>query len=311
LWYRLPAPEIVRAGAAGLFALCALASLAALIFRRAFRPLIVLTIAFAAIVIWWSTILPAKDADWAPDVARQTTGTFDGDRLTLTDVRNFEWRGDSVFTEHWGPRSYDLSRLRTLDLFLSYWAGPQMAHFILSFGFEGGEQLAWSVEVRRGAGGVYSPIGDLFKSNPLVILATDERDVVRVRTNVRDEDVRLYRLNTPPGAARALLQQYVEEANALAATPEFYNSITTNCTAAVAKMIRAAGANLPFDWRLLLNGYLPGFLYDRGAVDVSIPLSDLMERARIDARAKAAGDSSDFSRLIRIGVPSPREKFAP
>jgi hypothetical protein len=311
LWYRLPAPEIARAGAAGLFAVGALTSLAAMIFRRAFKPLLALGIAFAAVLLWWSTILPARDGDWAPDVARQTTGAIDGDRLTLTDVRDFEWRGESDFTQNWAPHRYDLSGLRTLDLFLSYWAGPQMAHFILSFGFEGGEQLAWSVEVRRAKGGVYSPIGDLFKSNPLVILATDERDVVRVRTNVRGEDVRLYRLNTPPDAARALLRQYVEEANALADKPEFYNSITTNCTTAVAKMIRAAGGTLPFDWRLLLNGYLPGFLYDRRIVDARIPLSELMARASIGVSARAAGDSPDFSRLIRIGVPAPREAAAP
>jgi hypothetical protein len=108
-----------------------------------------------------------------------------------------------------------------------------------------------------------------------------------------------------------LLLQYVDDANALAAKPEFYNSISTNCTTTVAKMVRAAGDKLPFDWRLILNGYLPGFLYDRGMVDTKIPLADLMALARIDTRAKAAGDSADFSQLIRVGVPSPRETAAP
>ena len=88
---------------------------------------------------------------------------------------------------------------------MSYWAGPEMAHTIMSFGFEGGEYLAWSIEVRRLKGGEYSPIADLFKSDPLVIIAADERDVVRLRTNIRHEDVQLYRLRASPQKALPLL----------------------------------------------------------------------------------------------------------
>ena len=141
-------------------------------------------------------------------------------------------------------------------------------------------------------------------------LATTERDSVRLRANVGGEDARLYRLRTSPEKARALLLEYVDEANGLAQRPAFYNSIATNCTTAVAKLIRAAGGTLPFDWRLIANGYLPGYLYDRGAVVTTIPLSELMALARIGERAKAADQSPDFSRLIRVGVPSPLAQVA-
>ena len=196
LWFRLPAPEALRGAAAIVFAVLGLATIVALFMRRS-RSLIALAVfavAFGGLLAWWSTIKPPLDGDWAPDVARQTTGSIEGDILTLSDVRDFDWRTDSDFTEKWSKRAYDLSKLKTLDLFLAYWAGPEMAHVIMSFGFEDGDHIAWSVEVRREKTGVFSPVADAFKNHTLVYLATTERNSVRLRTNVRGEDVRLYRL---------------------------------------------------------------------------------------------------------------------
>jgi hypothetical protein len=312
LWFRLPSPEVLRASAAILFCILGFVTIAALFMRlsRSLVALAVFAIAFGGLLTWWSTITPPLDGDWAPDVARQTTGTVKRGILTLSDVRDFDWRTDKDFTERWDKRSYDLSKLKTLDLFLAYWGGPEMAHVIMSFGFEDGDHLAWSVEVRREKTGVFSPIADAFKNHTLVYLATTERDSVRLRTNVRGEDVRLYRLNTPPDQARALLTEYVVESTALAEHPKWYNSITANCATVVFKLVRAAGSTLPFDWRLVINGFLPGYLYDHGAVVTTMPLSELMERARVSPQAKAADQSPDFSEAIRVGVPSPWDEAA-
>ena len=305
LWYRFPAQELIRGLAGSLFILIGISTIVAL-FSRLRRPALVCFVAaFGVVLVWWTTIRPEDHADWAPDVARQVTGKLDGDMLTLTNVRDFEWRSDSDFTERWTSRTYDLTKLRTLDLFLSYWAGPEMAHTIMSFGFEGGDYLAWSIEVRRLKGGEYSPIADLFKSNPLVIIAADERDVIRLRTNIRHEDVQLYRLRAPPQKARPLLLEYVADANGLAESPRFYNSITTNCTTTIIKMMRVVGDTMPFNWRFIVNGYLPDYAYQRGALDTRMPLPVLKMLAHIDKRAGVADNSSDFSRLIRVNVPSP------
>lgn len=311
LLYRLPVADIPRGVVAGLFGILGFITILALFGRWRLKAMIVYALAFVLVSIWWSTIQPDKDANWAPDVARQVTGTVDGDMLTLTGVRDFEWRSDTDFTEQWTTRTYDLSKIEGIDLFMSYWAGPEMAHFILSFSFEGGEQLAWSVEVRRRVGGAFSPLADLFKSNPLVIVAADERDVVGVRSKVRGEDVQIYRLRAPPQAARRLLLEYVTDANALAQKPEFYNSLTTNCTTTVVKMMRAVGSAVPLDWRLIVNGYLPDYAYDHQAVDTSIPLTQLRDGAHIAKRAQADGLSPDFSKAIRVGVPSPPKRTAP
>src|SRR6202161_4472254 len=162
LWFRLPAPEALRGAAAVLFAVLGLATIVALFMRRS-RSLIALAVfalAFGGLLAGWRVMMPPLHGDWAPDVARQTTGSIEGDILTLSDVRDFDWRTDTDFTEKWTKRTYDLSKLKTLDLFLACLAGPEMAHVIMSFGFEGGDYLAWSVEVRRGKGGEFSRIAD-------------------------------------------------------------------------------------------------------------------------------------------------------
>lgn len=305
LWFRFPGPEWVRGAVAGLFVLLGLTTIIALFTRRRAPALAVFTLIFAGLLVWWSTITPPEGGDWIPAVARQTTGKLNGDILTISDLRDFDWRSEDAFTEHWEPRSYDLSKLKTLDLFLAYWAGPEMAHVMMSFGFENGQYLTWSVEVRREKGSDFSPVADAFRRHTIVYLATTERDSIRLRTNVRGEDVRLYRLNTPPDRARSLLLEYVAESNELAVRPRFFNSITANCATSVFKLVRAAGGTYPLDWRLIINGFLPGYLYDHGAVDTSISLDELIERAKISEKARAAGDSPDFSRLIRVGVPAP------
>lgn len=306
LWFRLPGEELARGAGAIAYAAFGLVVLIALFRRFQLRPVIFFIAGFCAVLVWWNTIIPPKFADWAPDVSRQVTGKIEGDELILTNVRNFHWRSDSDYTEIWESRSYDLSKLRSLDLFLSYWAGPEMAHLIFSFGFQDEQYLAWSIEVRRRKGGQFSPIDDLFKSNPLIIVAADERDVVRVRSNVRAEDVQLYRLKTPPEVARKLLAGYVADANQLADNPVFYNSLMTNCTTAVVKLMRSLGAVLPLDWRLFINGFLPDYIYKMEGLASDMPLAEIKRLSHIRQRALAADDSPNFSTLIRVGTPSPR-----
>ena len=259
----------------------------------------------ALVFAWWSTIRPSNDRDWQPDVARNVTATIDNDRLVVDNVRNFNWRSDQDFEQRWEQRSYDLSQLQDVDLILSYWSGEAIAHLIVSFGFADGRRLDFSIETRKERGEEYSTIAGFFKQYELVIIAADERDIVRVRSNVRGEDVRIYRLRMPPEYARRLLQEYVDDVNDLSRQPRWYNTATGNCTTLVFGMVHTLRPGLPLDYRILLSGYLPNYAYDIGATDTSIPFEQLRALARIHDKAKEADGDPDYSRLIRVGIPVP------
>ena len=305
LWYRAPLPPPFQAIFCAIWVAVMLGALAGFVAGWRRQGLGVMAIAIAALLAWWSTLLPARERDWAPDVARTVHGAVAGDTLTLTDVRNFEWRSESDFTPKWETRSYDLSTLVSVDLIADYWAGEEIAHTLVSFGFSDGRFLTWSIELRRVRGETFSALAGFFKQSELVTLAGDERDLIRLRTNVRDEDLRLYRLNADPQIARKALLAYVDEANDLAAEPRWYNTATTNCTTVVFKIARIVAPGFPLDWRIFLSGHFPDYAYDHHALDQSLPFAELRERAKIAARAKAAdaAPSADFSKAIRAGVP--------
>lgn len=305
LWYRAPLSVDARAGVASLWSISLLIGFGCFVAGWRRSSVAFLFGLICLVLAWWSTLVPSNDRDWAPDLARTVRGSLEGNALTLRDMRNFEWRSETDFTSNWETRVFDLSKLVSLDLIADYWAGESIAHTIISFGFSDGRFIDWSIELRRDKTQSYSAIEGFFKQAELIILAGDERDLIRVRTSVRNEDLRLYRLRTTPDKIREALLTYVAEANTLAEHPQWYNTLTTNCTTVVFKIAKIVEPGITFDWRVLVSGYFPDFAYDHGALDQTITFSELRERSKISARATAASDapSVEFSRLIRAGLP--------
>jgi hypothetical protein len=284
-----------------------IAGLAMLLFVRPLRVFsAAFTVAVGVLLVWWSTILPRNDRAWQPDVARPAHAEVDGDRLTIHNVRNFDYRSETDFTERWETRTYDLSRIDRLDFFMSYWAGPSIAHTIMSWGFTDGQHLAISIETRKEVGETYSAVSGFFKQFELYYVVADERDVIRLRTNFRGEHVYLYPLRTPRDRARRALLQYVSSFDTLAEEPAFYNAGNANCTTTIRTNIQHMGLTMPFDWRLLVNGHLDEMLYERHIIDTSRPFAEVKAGSLIDDRAKAADQDPDFSRKIREGLVVPK-----
>jgi len=308
LWIDGPATRPVAGGLAAGFVAASLAALWAPASRL--RGIGLCGLLLALVLVWWLRIEPSNDRDWQPDVARLPRATVEGDRVTIRNVRNFHYRSVSDYDERWEERRYDLSQLLGADLYLCSWGSPWIAHTILSWEFAGGEHLAVSIETRKEGHESYSALRGFFRQFELYYVVADERDVVRLRTNFRDDSCRLYRLTNPPEQARAVLLDYLAEINRLAETPRWYNAASHNCTTTIRWHARHVGAGNPWDWRILVNGRIDELGYERGTVDRSLPFSELRAVSGVDERALAAGDAADFSARIRTGLPGGRAEPA-
>ena len=306
LAYQLPGPGWLATGVAMLWLLLALWAAWQVARGHGTRRLgLSFGASLALAGLWWLLLTPRQDRVWADDVAQRLhVVSFDGRHVVLDNVRDFTWRSETDYDARWVRREYDLDQLRSADLVLSYWMGPAIAHTLISFGFDDGRHVVFSLEIRKERGESFSALGGFFRKFEMTLVASEETDIIRTRTNARGEDVYLYRLHgLSPEKMRELLRFYVDRAQQLEQAPRFYNTLTSNCTTVVFELMRRIQPNLPLDYRLLLSGYLAAYAEDVGGLTPGVPLAQLQQTGRITLRAREAGDVADFSSRIRAGVP--------
>ena len=191
-----------------------------------------------------------------------------------------------------------------MDIAIDYWGSPWISHPIVSFQFADELPHCFSIETRKTVGQTYSAIRGFYRQYTLIYIVSDERDVMRVRTNYRrGEDLYLYRTLASPEQARGRFLEYIHAMNQLHEHPRWYNAVTSNCTTAI-RAQRAVDKRAPWDWRMLINGTADEMLYEDHAIATGgLPFAELKQRSLINQHAHAADKDPDFSRLIREDLP--------
>ncbi len=290
-----------------------LAMIAVLVYVKGFRRRILgCALCSLIVMLWWFTLRPSNYGDWQGDVARTAHAEINGNLVTLSSVRSCDYLAELDYTCQWLTRQVDLDKLRGLDLFMNYWGSPWIAHTILSFDFGDGHPVSFSIEARKHAGQSYSAIRGFFRQFTLISTVSDERDVVRLRTNYRKgEDLYLYHTTATLPFARALFLDYARFTNQLNDHPQWYNALTGNCTTEIFHL--ETMRSQPFDIAILLNGKGDVMEYRLGNLaGDGLPFDELKKRAYINPAAKAANDDPNFSIKIREGRPGfPAAAVAP
>jgi len=303
LYYsNLPWPwmRTALAAAFGLWTLAAFGSLGGRV-----RPLLWYAAGLVLVLTWWN-LIPAEYAGEYPDeVAVLNTADFDGDFVTVHGIRNFDYRTPSDYDVRRYDKTFDLRKVKTVDFIVSHWDEMQaVAHTFLTFVFDdgkGGEDyLCCSVEIRRRKDQEYSTLKGIFRQYTLIYVWGDERDLIRLRTNFRGEDVYLYPTISDPAGARRLLDSMLRRTNELARKPRFYNTIGQNCTTTIVDHVNEVvpGA-IPYSKAVLMNGFSDKYAYDLGWIKTNKGFMETRAECLINASARAAGNAPDFSTRIR------------
>lgn len=262
------------------------------------------------VMMWFFGMKPSNDRLWQDEFRHQFTYQQDNDIITINHVRNFHWHKDA-YIERWETRTYHLSHLNSIDMISTTWGNDDIAHIMVSFGFDDGagntDRLVFSVETRKEVGEDFSTIGGFFRMYDLSIIAGDEKDLIYTRTNIRQEQVSVYPILYDKQKIKALFLIYLNEGQRLSQTPEFYNSLFSNCTTVIYKMIQSI-EKVPLDYRIIVSGRLADYLYEKRVIDNQYELTAWKQWAFANPKVAHLGDDSQisskaYSKIIRQDLP--------
>jgi hypothetical protein len=255
----------------------------------------------AVLAVIWISIQPSNARDWIPNLARMPYAEFEGRLVRIHNIRNTSYVTSNDYAPAYYDKTFDLDRLTSVWFIVepfSNWGGA--AHTFLSFGFEGPEYVTISVEARKEKGETYDFLKGLLKRYELMYVVADERDAIGLRANYRGDDVYLYPIRAPREKMRELFVAMLTRANELREDPEFYNTLTSNCTSNIVRHVNMLAADrVPFSFRWMLPGYSDRLAYDLGLIDTDLPFEEARAGFRINEQARRFADSPDFSVRIR------------
>ena len=251
--------------------------------------------------------------DWDVGFGRTPSIQFhENGSVEICNVRNFRYECSSTHAACWETRTYDLQTTCFVDFIVVPFAKrSDLAHTMVSFGFNDGRYLSISVEARRKVGQVYSVLKGLFRAYPLVYVIADERDVIGHRTECRGDDVHLYRSAATPKESACFLRSMLERADKLHREPENYNTLLNNCLTNLRDHVNAVWPKrVPWHWEVLLSGHADHLAYKLGLLKHDQSFETISKLATINDLSKGQWHRDDFSHLIRtrlgeycLGVP--------
>lgn len=238
---------------------------------------------------------------WRADLMVLPHVEFEGETITIRNVRNCRYRSESDYDVRHYDMRFRLTDVRTIDfIIVPFKETALLAHTMLSFGLADGRHFVVSVEARLEQDQDYSAVAAAGRRFPLTYVVADERDVILLRTLVRDVQVYLYPGRAQPQQIQDLLVDMLARVNQLHRQPEYYDSLTNNCTTNLVDHVnKLRPGRIPRDWRVLLPGHSDRLAYELGLLEIQGPFEYARSNYQVNQLAGLYADDPEFSKRIR------------
>lgn len=247
-------------------------------------------------------LMPSNERKWSQNHAVMPTADINGNTVTVKNIRYSKYESAERYTTRYYDASFNLDEIRSIDLIVvPFRATPRLAHIQTSFGFADGRHLGLSIEARYEEGEKYDALGSALRQFELIYVFADERDLIRIGTDVNKNEVHLYRLKFEPNEVREMFLDAVQRANKLARQPEFYHPLRNSCvTNLIAHINKGRPQAIPKEYRTLLPGLLDSYVYDLKLVNTAEKdFKQAKENAKVNWLVEKYGDLEYFSAGIR------------
>ena len=248
----------------------------------------------------------SNERNWTADQKIMTAVLLQDSEIQIQNIRNFSYRTETDYERNYYDKTVHLEDLVSVDFILSRFADWQgAAHAFLSFGVQEEDQLEYiavSVEIRKEEGEEYSPLKGMFKQYELNYVVAHERDVIRLRTNIREEPLYIFPIQTSKENIQSLFLSIARRIQKLENEPEFYHTMTSSCMTNIADHVNEiAPGTIPWSYKIVFPGYSDEVAYELGFVDTTLSLEELREKYQVNTAAKTYDDGEHFSQIIREG----------
>jgi hypothetical protein len=252
---------------------------------------------------------PSNDRTWSPDQKILTNGSIDGTTIYLEHIRNARYTSPTDYSLSYYNKRFDISSIQSVDFIVEPFEGIGAAHTFLTFGLTDGSYLAVSIEIRKEEGESFSPLLGAIRQYELAYVIAHEKDVIDLRANHRKDIVYLYPTNATQDEAQKLFLDILTRAKKLEEHPEFYNTITNNCTTNIVRHINTL-RNIPISWdhRMLFPKNADTLAQELGFIAQGMTIEAARSMYRINERAEKFAEDPDFSKKIRA-VDTPELSF--
>lgn len=249
----------------------------------------------------YGNVKPSNTRKWRPDLAVLPFAKLDDEKIKLYNVRDCLYRTEDDYDLKHIDLNFKVSELQTVDfVVVPFKDAPALAHTMLSFGTAAGQQIVVSVEARLERDEKYTPMSGALKQYELMYVLGTERDLIRLRTDVRQVEVFLYRAKATPEEVQALFLDIIKRVNSLAKQPEFYDTLTNNCTTNLVMHVNnLRPGTIPADLRILFPGYSDQLISQLGLIEGNAEASAMRARAAVLPTQGMWLSALEYSQKIR------------